>query len=310
MAPRTQWANVTAEERRTIVNNVFALRPQFTQIWAEFDELRTDFHEGAAATCMMIIGDTGVGKSTLVREYANANQATRLETEDGFSTHTPVLLVSLKGQSQSLGAAQTILKKLLRVQSTAGRLSNITDRIETQMQRQGVELLILDEFQHLAEAGAEKTRSQTADWIKGLAKETRVPIVLVGVPSLAEVIAANTQLASITPLRRALGDFNYNTPKGRKSLEAFLSEMDSLFPFNEKAGFDKPWFAEKLYQASGGNPRFLCRLLIWGAKAAINEGAKHIAPRHLESAYNRFGGLGGIVDENPFSNAALLRAAS
>jgi hypothetical protein len=310
MARRTKWANVPAEERRTIVNNVFAMRPQFTQIWAEFDELRADFREGAAATCMMIIGDTGVGKSTLVKEYANANLPLRLETEDGFSTQTPVLLVSLKGQSQSLGAAQTILKKLMRAQNASGRLSNVTDRIETQMQRQAVELLILDEFQHLAEAGAEKTRSQTADWIKGLAKETRVPIVLVGMPSLAEVIAANAQLASITPLRRALGEFNYSTVRGRKALADFLAELDALFPFDEKSGFNEPWFTEKLFQASGGNPRFLCRLLQWGAKAAIREGAKRVGTRHLEVAYDRFGGLGGIVDENPFAQTTLLKEAS
>lgn len=255
----------------------------------------------------MIIGETGVGKSTVLEEYENANLPIRSETDNGFSTHTPVLVVSLKGMSQSLSAAQTILKKLLRVPTVAGRLSNITDRIETQFRRQGVEILILDEFQHLAEAGAEKTRSQTADWIKGLAKETRVPIVLAGMPSLAEVIAANAQLASITPLRRKLGEFNYQTEKGRTAFQSFLGGLDKIYPFDEPAGFGKPFVAERLYLASGGNPRLLCTLLRWAAKAAIREGTKRVEQRHLASAYDKFGGLGGIVEENPFSRSKLLK---
>lgn len=310
MAAKLKWTNAPAQERRTIINRAFALRPQFTQIWQDFDELRTDFREGAPSTCMMIIGETGVGKSTVLQEYANANLPMRTETDQGFSTHTPVLVVSLKGMSQSLSAAQTILKKLLRVPTATGRLSNITDRIETQMQRQGVEILILDEFQHLAEAGAEKTRSQTADWVKGLAKETRVPIVLAGMPSLAEVIAANAQLASITPLRRQLGDFKYENERGRKAFQSFLRELDQIFPFDEPADFGEPYLAERLYLASGGNPRLLCMLLRWAAKAAIQEGTRRVEERHLASAYDKFGGLGGLVEENPFSRSNLLKRAS
>lgn len=308
-APK-DWNKVACEERRIIVNHAFAHRPQFKQIWQDFDELRSDFREGAPATCMMIIGETGVGKSTVVGHYAKANSPDKIETDDGWDTHTPVLVVSLKGYSQTTSAAQTILKKLLRVPTATGRLANLTDRIEAQMKRQGVELLILDEFQHLAEAGAEKTRSQTADWIKGLAKETKVPIVLVGMPSLADVIKANAQLASITPLRRGLGDFKYDSDRGRDALLAFLAEIDQIFPFNARSGFARPEMAEKLYGASGGNPRFLCRLLQWAAKSAIADKAKCVGDEHLEWAYNKFGGLGGIVDENPFSPSAYMRKAS
>ena len=297
-------------ERREIVNTIIATRPQFTQTWREFDELRQDFRENAPATCMIVVGETGVGKTTLIQEYERLNLPIRTSCGSGIATRRPVSVVSLKGQSSSGAAAQTILKKLLGITTVTGRLASLTDRIESQLKLQGVELLILDEFQHLAEAGAEKTRSQTADWIKGLAKETRVPIVLVGMPSLAEVILANAQLASITPLRRELGNFSYDSKNGRATFHAFLDEIDSKFPFHSKAGFAEPWFAEKLFAASGGNPRFLCRLLQWSAKSAIREDAKAISLAHLEVVFDRIGGLGSIGDGNPFSMANTLRAAS
>ncbi len=310
MPAQTGWSKVSPSERRMIINNVFAMRPLFTEIWQSFDELRADFREDAPATCMMIVGETGVGKSTVVGEYAKANLPIRHENEQCYSTQTPVLVVSLKGMSQRLSAAQTILKKLLRLPTVTGKLSNITDRSEAQMKRQAVELLILDEFQHLAETGAEKTKSQTADWIKGLAKETRVPIVLVGMPSLADVIASNAQLASITPLRRELGDFGYDNERRRTAFRSFLSELDALFPFDQPAGIGQDWLAEKMFLASGGNPRLLCTLLRWAAKAAILDGSRRILEKHLEAAYDKFGGLSGIVDENPFARSSLLKQVS
>lgn len=310
MPARTGWSKTAPNERRMIINNAFAMRPQFTEIWQTFDEIRADFREGAPATCMIIIGETGVGKSTVVEEYSKANLPTRNESEHSFDTKTPVLLVSLKGMSQRLSAAQTILKKLQRLPTVTGKLSPVTDRIEAQMKKQAVELLILDEFQHLAETGAEKTKSQTADWIKGLAKETRVPIVLVGMPSLADVITANAQLASITPLRRALAEFRYDNERRRKAFRSFLSELDALFPFDQQAGLGEDWLAEKMFLASGGNPRLLCTLLRWAAKAAIEDGSRRILEKHLETAYDKFGGLSGLVDENPFARSTLLKQAS
>lgn len=173
------WVDVADATRREIVNDLFVERESFEPIAATMNRLREDHREGKETSCMSIVGVPGVGKSQLLKRYAAANGMITETTSDGISRRLPVLYAELDSNITVNDAAETILRALLGKRAPGG--STIKNRVlPDQLEIWRVELLIIDEFQHVGERGRSKTRNATADWIKSIAKKLRIPVVMAG----------------------------------------------------------------------------------------------------------------------------------
>ncbi|WP_420794173.1 TniB family NTP-binding protein [Paenibacillus qinlingensis] len=64
-------------------------------------------------------------------------------------------------------------------------------RIVDYIESKGVELLILDEFNHLLDSDTKCVLQKVADWIKGLANTIKNPIILSGVPDAEKIFKVN-----------------------------------------------------------------------------------------------------------------------
>ena len=176
------WATVDMAVRRHALQKLFVGRAPTAAIAKKIDKARSDRDALSEPTCMLVTGETGVGKSTFLKHYAAGNPSTR----DAGCLVQPVVFVELQSKMTLLSAAKALARALEDPSGGKGGLADLTFRVSDQIKAQRVEVVILDEFQHIVETG-EITVNKVADWFKQVAKERNVPFVMAGMPTASRV---------------------------------------------------------------------------------------------------------------------------
>lgn len=299
------WVDVADATRREIVNDLFVERESFEPIAATMNRLREDHREGKETSCMSIVGVPGVGKSQLLKRYAAANGMITETTSDGISRRLPVLYAELDSNITVNDAAETILRALLGKRAPGG--STIKNRVlPDQLEIWRVELLIIDEFQHVGERGRSKTRNATADWIKSIAKKLRIPVVMAGMEVVAQLIEDNEQLSSITPYRFTMPRYDFDEPEDRAAFAELLKGLDAALPFDASSDLGDVSTSNALLRASCGYLRDLSRIVATAARLAIADSSCAISIDHLRQACDEDMHLDCLSNpfDDPFADAA------
>ena len=102
--------------------------------------------------CMSLEGPTGAGKTTLIKDYAR--QFPRHET--GPATLIPVFYLETPSPVTVKGLAQKMLEELGDPAAHKGNQPALNSRLIHLIRECGVELVILDDFQHLIDSETNK----------------------------------------------------------------------------------------------------------------------------------------------------------
>jgi hypothetical protein len=297
------WAATEMAARRQALQALFVQRAPTMALAALIDKVREDRDALSEPTCILLTGETGVGKSTFLKRYATQNPSRR---EAGCLVQ-PVIYAELPSKTTILSAAKLLLRKLEDPSQGSGNLGDLTYRVSDQIKAQRVEAVLLDEFQHIVETG-DITVNKVADWFKQVAKDTNVPFVMAGMPSAERVIANHTQFADITPYRYTLDEFDYGSQKGRTAFREFLVRVDTQLPFDGVAGLADRESAEALFNATGGRLRPLMRLIKQAALHALFRGAANVGLGDLAHGCEQIVPADPAAD-NPFGSLRAARMA-
>lgn len=96
----------------------------------------------------------------------------------------------------------------------------------------GVSLVFLDEFQHFIDRDSAKVLKTVSDWLKDLILDTKVPMVLIGLPEAETVFQFNPQLSRRFANRHNLSPFEWSADAG-KEFRTFLHAVESQLPLLE-----------------------------------------------------------------------------
>ena len=147
--------------------------------------------------CMLITGWTGAGKTKLGEKYEEGFP--RQYIEEGLKV--PVLYTSVPSRANDKSLPKILLKSLEDPWAERGDRINLTLRLYEFIEKCGVELIILDEFQHFVDWDSLKILQSVSDWLKDLINKTHKPVVLIGMPYSDIVFKAigNSQLSRRFP---------------------------------------------------------------------------------------------------------------
>ncbi|HHF0484566.1 TPA: TniB family NTP-binding protein, partial [Vibrio antiquarius] len=187
------------------VKQIFIGNPQISEILSDIAECR-EFSDGVAEPdCMIVVGDTGSGKTTIIDKYLSENP--RKEHNEG--SVVPILFTTLPPNATPITASEQLLSDLgdpFAFQKGKDHVE-LTKKMVELMRECRVDLIIIDEFQHMIDRKNKEVLHSAADWLKLLIVRSKIPVVLFGMPYSTVILDANSQLAGRFELQHKLEPF-------------------------------------------------------------------------------------------------------
>jgi len=309
------------EENRTpfSLRHHFIFSPQAERALTRLMEVHGDTRRTGTSKGLVIQGPSGVGKSTLIKEYVRELES----TDPPQLGHRSVLIVEIPSSPTKKNLATAMLTAMSDPYADSRSHSAETKfaRIVLLLSSLGVEVVVLDEAQHLVDY-KRNAAYEAADWIKSLMNETSITFVLVGLKRTEGLLWANEQLR-----RRFSATVDYNrfmlTEACWTQFATLLRGIRELLPV-ESISFSNKEMIRRFYLASFGLIDYLIKVLdrsVWLVQYRNFEGINlgilseafkdevwSAAPNERNPFNDAFDFKPLIRDREPFENFDIIAA--
>lgn len=278
--------------------------PAYVAAFNDIESLLRLYREAGIAQHLLVLGESGTGKTTLCQDFATRYPRVAVAERDVL----PVLHVSIPPVATIAAVTEAMLARLGDPSPTRGTVSAKTARAVKLARAVSVELLLIDEAQHIRDRGQMPTQYLVGDWLKTVMDEVGVPTVLLGLPRVASLLQVNEQVRRRFSRRRYL----QMGQQGETSVEAeclqlFLSLGDN-FPIPVSCG-SMGWseMAQRIYFACDGRVAYIKKLLAGGIRLALEQELPNVGPQTLEIAFTKDVWWEGVDQLNPFNERFQFR---
>jgi len=252
---------------------------------------------------LLVTGHSGAGKSTLIEHYEL--QYPRVHERE--ATRIPVLRVSVPSSPSAKSLAEAILVALKDPKAHRGTASEKTERILVWLERCGVELILLDEFQHLFYTASVIVYRDVTDWLKRLISSTNVGIVACGLPEAALVVDSNEQLARRFSARIKITPFSLDDDEDFREFRGLLRSFQELLPVPVETPLYEANLARRMYIACYGLLDYLGKVLEGAVSVAVTARQPQIDLAVLAAGFRNRIWLAVPDRLNPFYPESILR---
>ncbi|MGZ5434546.1 MAG: TniB family NTP-binding protein [Pyrinomonadaceae bacterium] len=300
---RKKYKNMPIEDRIRLVENLYIHFPRNEKVLKAIKECHSHAKVCKQSEGILIQGDTGAGKTTIVRLYMK--DYPRKFTEE--KTIVPVLYAQVPVPATCKNLVTSLLNAIGDPAAEKGTMISQTFRLRRYIEVCEVELIILDDFQHFQDRDSLKVLKTVSDWLKVLMDQTNVPIALAGLPYSNTILDAhgNEQLQRRFAVRVELGAFRYESSKERQDFRRFLNVIDEKLPLAEKSDLADPGTALCIYEATNGVVAHAMKLLRHATAIAVASNRERISLDILQRAYEERLAAYNPRKQNPFGDVAL-----
>lgn len=292
---------MTLSEKLSIANNIYVAYPRFKEILSAIEDCHNFSNLKDEPECLFLKGETGAGKTTIFKSYAQ--KYPRVETDSG--TIVKLLSVTIPSPATVKSVVSKLLWELGDPAYEKGTISNQTIRLIGLMKDCGVSLVFLDEFQHFIDRDSAKVLRTVSDWLKNLILDTKVPMVLIGLPEAEAVFKFNPQLSRRFANRYNLSPFSWTEDCG-KEFRTFLHAIESQLPLELESNLASEEMAFRFYYASDGIIAYVMKLVRYGTYLTLTEGLNKLDYPVLARAFEKYVRADKPYKKNPFLNDDCL----
>lgn len=246
------------------------------------------------------------GKSTSLRAYtARANRGVK---------NGPVLYVTLEGDTTPKALFVMIARALGDPLAEKGTYLDIQRRVYDACRERGIELIIIDEINHLVMQDTEKAAWKVTETLKRMLEDGVAPMVLAGMERAEKLFTTNDQLNnrlrqpfSYDPLDMNIdGDLAYAAKFMRQLDKAMVAACVCEMPsgLGEHA---LPW---AIFKAGNGYIGRAKNIIERALELSLLESSPCIAISHLHKAVELWAVGLDFVPDNAFEQLANKKAAA
>lgn len=278
--------------------------PPFVSAAEKIEENIALYRETGLAHNLLVLGESGTGKSSLCRWIERQYPRGVLPERD----IVPVLVVPVPPAATIASMVEVMLKELGDPSPSIGTASAKTARVVTLCRECCVEMILFDEAQHIHDRGKAATHYMVGDWLKSFIDHARVPTVLLGLPRVEQLLQINEQLRRrfSRRVRLALGQSDTETIHG-ECLQLFMSLGACLPVPLSRGAYSWEELGSRLYYASDGRVAYIKKLLACALRSALETSLGCIDPEALEHAFTEELWWEGVGKLNPFNDEFQFR---
>jgi len=234
----SQYATLSLTERRLWLTNLFfLLTPTLRALIEKLDTIRR-YRGLGQKRCFLLGGVSGVGKSSLLNWYA----VNYLPTVQLTRNHVPVVKIDAPVSNRS---PKPLFQRMLLACGAAtlrGNEEHYLQLLELYFQQCDVELLIVDEVEHITRPGLRRRLLE-------LSNLTGVPIVCASCNPIAWT-------AGDAEIQGRWNDYFELTQLTGPRLDAFLTLLDLLLPFEQDSRLGVRKIKDPQTQATVAGPAY------------------------------------------------------
>lgn len=251
------------------------------------------------------LAPTGSGKTSLARQYQRVIEA-RQEHRAGSR---PVVIVALERACTSKRLFSGILRELGDDFYDRGTEDTLKKRAYMLLRVLGVQLLFIDEVQHLNFRSSE--RNDVTDTLKRFLDDGVVPVIFIGTNDALEMFQRNKQLSNRLVPPCDLDPLDIKSGTDRTIFRQFLRRLDSELVergiLQSLSQLDDIRIVKCLFAISEGVIGRAVNLIGAALEIAIRREAERIELFDLSEATVRWAMAQAFIDYNPFQDG--LRSA-
>lgn len=306
-----ELSRTSIDERLKLIERIYVRRPKIDELLERIDYCRRHSKIAKDPTCLLITGETGTGKTSLLERYVKRfpRRVEEKQTKDGLMKVriVPVLYVICPTKATEKNMVEVMLTELGDPEANKGNLTTQTLRLVHYAEACEVEGILVDEFQHLWDRDGNVIRKNVANYMKEIIIRTKKPMIVTGMPSSSGIMDDNPQLnrrfrrVSLDPLK-----WKPSPPKdGAKPIsefKAFLSILDAALPF-KRSNLSDNVIAYSFFEASDGIVDKVMRLTRTAAALAIKHDLEKLDSQVLAEAYEMELREERPEHENPFRSS-------
>lgn len=204
-------------------------------------------------------------------------------------TIIPILAVTIPAPATVKTVVTKMLWQLGDPAYDKGTIGIQTIRLIGLLKNCGVELIVLDEFQHFIDRDSAKVLQTVSNWLKTLILDTNLPIILIGLPEAEQILKLKSmsQLSRRFAHRYYLRPFIWEVDNGVE-FRTFLHLLESELPLKEKSHLADEEMAKRFYFASGGIVAYVMKLIRAGTYLALTQNCEHLNLNILAHAFAQY----------------------
>lgn len=276
---KEELINLSLIEKLKYIDGIIIQTTKVQSVFKKIEECHNSTKYLSKPQCMTIIGQSGIGKTTFSETYLK-RYPEKVLTE---YTQKPVFYSIIPCPAYIGSLPNSMLQNLGDPFCSKGRnIFTQTQRLYNFLKVCKVEIIIIDEVQHLVDRNSQKLIRDSSDWFKELIDEVRIPIIFMGMPDSKRIFIENEQLGTRVRYQEELLPFEYNI-----SFRQFLHVYDKQLPFKNLSNLGSMELSKKIHTATNGIMRNIKDLILEASNISLQLNLNRISLSALSEAFDR-----------------------
>ena len=220
--------------------------------------------------CLLIYGDTGMGKTKIVRKFERAHppkfcQVTGVDRR-------PVVVAQVPSEPLERDLYRELLSSMGAPAMAGGTLAREKDVCRALLRTVGAKMIILDEVNGML-AGTYRQQRIFLNAIRFLANDLRIPLVCAGTDLARQALLTDGQLAE------RFEALHLKPWKNDAAFAGLLKSLGHILPLRESSDLTGPATRARVHALTSGVTARIFRLIETAAEAAVHSGRERLDAR-------------------------------